>query len=502
MSANKNGYVQVIKCYDVRGRIRYTTDPKRQEHLYATYTNVPQKFWYYLAKTNQRDFKASGTEGKCIEARELIIMLPPSLIEYDHDMLLQYITGRFIEKYDVGCIAALHHNKAMTNLHVHLTFSERQSLDEVERKVASRNMFYQEDGRHVRTKKEILDEHGNIREGCKVIKKGEVYETNFFKPKNQEFKSKKFTEEIKVFFMNICNELSKNENEKLKVFNRNGPYLATKKVGKNNPKAKEILEDNGLRKDWNNMVDRALIVGVKEEKVMEVKKKEISTPVKESIQKYEREPGLFRLILRGAIEVLRMIIDKIRKKPEPVVEIPSQPKPQSIKLPKERPSTDHLEKQLDWFEGVQAELEQLESEITALEKKISSLKQKYGKVSTGILNYKKRKELSADIQKAEINLKSKKSALEVLPQNHGYPNLKLFYDNLEELVEKIEYTMRIQEKWDANQEILAKQEHEKEKTKPSIREQLKQSQKEIENIERTKQRKPKVKKRSSWDMER
>ncbi len=32
-------------------------------------------------------------------------------------------------------------------------------------------MFYNEQGRHVRTKKEILDGDGNIRQGCKIIKK-------------------------------------------------------------------------------------------------------------------------------------------------------------------------------------------------------------------------------------------------------------------------------------------------------------------------------------------
>ena len=48
-----------------------------------------------FAEQNQRDFAKSGTEGTCIEARELIIMLPPSLIKYDHEMLLKYMTSEF-----------------------------------------------------------------------------------------------------------------------------------------------------------------------------------------------------------------------------------------------------------------------------------------------------------------------------------------------------------------------------------------------------------------------
>ena len=43
-------------------------------------------------------------------------------------------------------------------------------------KVASRNMFYDENGKHVRTKKEISDASGDIRNGCKIIRKGEGYE--------------------------------------------------------------------------------------------------------------------------------------------------------------------------------------------------------------------------------------------------------------------------------------------------------------------------------------
>ena len=159
MTNGKNSFLQVVKLPNVRGRVRYISDPKRQENLYATFTNVESKYWTYLSKENQKDFRKSGTDGKCIEARELIIMLPPSLIQYDPDMLLKYFSANFVEKYDVAVASALHHNKAKTNLHIHLIFSERQELDVPERKIAERNLFYDENGKHVRTKKEILDEN-------------------------------------------------------------------------------------------------------------------------------------------------------------------------------------------------------------------------------------------------------------------------------------------------------------------------------------------------------
>lgn len=249
MTNGKNSFLQVVKLPNVRGRVRYISDPKRQENLYATFTNVESKYWSYLSKEDQKDFRKSGTEGKCIEARELIIMLPPSLIQYDPDMLLKYFSAKFVEKYDVAVASALHHNKAKTNLHIHLIFSERQAFDVPERKIAARNLFYDENGKHVRTKKEILDERGEIRPGCRIVKKGEVYETNLFKPKNQEFKSKKFTEEMKYYYTDLINELVKNPAEKLKVFDKNSPYLPTRKIGKNNPKAEEIRIDNYLRQE-------------------------------------------------------------------------------------------------------------------------------------------------------------------------------------------------------------------------------------------------------------
>ena len=49
-------------------------------------------------------------------------------------------------------------------------------------------MFYDETGKHVRTKKEILDEAGQLRSGCKIIPKGEVYERNIFTIKDSRFK--------------------------------------------------------------------------------------------------------------------------------------------------------------------------------------------------------------------------------------------------------------------------------------------------------------------------
>ena len=214
------------------------------------------------------DFKASGSSGKCIEGREFIIALPESFVQYRADDVVRLFTESFHKRYDVECTAALHHNKTKTNYHIHLVFSERKILEQPEVKVATRNMFYDEQGKHRRTKKEILDAQDNLRVGCSIIPKGEVYDSHIFTKKDEWFKNKAFTKEVKELFTDTINRYVKEESEKLSVFQQGGVYLATKKIGKNNPKAEEIKADNAARQEWNRTVDVALVEGVPEEDIL------------------------------------------------------------------------------------------------------------------------------------------------------------------------------------------------------------------------------------------
>ncbi len=157
----RNSFIKMTKLPDVSGRIYYISSHARQENLYAVYETVERGFWKELAKCNQEEFIKSGTSGKCIEARELIIALPEGFVEYPPDILLKLFTEHFKQNYGTECIAALHHNKRKTNYHIHLIFSERKMLEQPIEKFASRNMFYNESGKHIRTKKEILDEAGD-----------------------------------------------------------------------------------------------------------------------------------------------------------------------------------------------------------------------------------------------------------------------------------------------------------------------------------------------------
>ena len=308
----RHSFIQMTKLSNVRGRITYISSHAKQEHLYAVYETTERSYWTELARCSQQEFKKSGVEGNCIEARELIIALPESLYEQGMpDMLLKSFTDKFKEKYGVECVAALHHNKRMTNFNIHLIFSERQLLAEPVIKIATRNMFYDEHGNHVRTKKEILDEAGNIRKRCKVIGKGEVYEKKLFTSKNTRFKQEDFLDEVKLFYTRMINHWVTDEKDRLTVFDRNGPYLATKKIGRNNPKAEQIEQDNKLRMDWNREVDRAIISNVPMDDILQIKREHITAAIKRSIEIYGKKPQRLALILNMAITELVLLISKV-----------------------------------------------------------------------------------------------------------------------------------------------------------------------------------------------
>lgn len=128
----RHSFIQMSKLPNVKGRISYITSHARQENLYATYRTADNEFWSNLARESQQEFKRSGTEGKCIEARELIIALPEVYTRYEPQEVLEDFTEEFRRRYGVECVSALHHNKRKTNYHIHLIFSERKLLPDVQ----------------------------------------------------------------------------------------------------------------------------------------------------------------------------------------------------------------------------------------------------------------------------------------------------------------------------------------------------------------------------------
>ena len=463
----RNSFIEMAKLHNLSGRITYISSRAKQEHLYEVYATEPDRaFWRELAKCNQKEFEKSGTNGKCIEARELMIALPESFIHYDHDYLLKRMVDKFKEKYGVECFAALHHNKRKTNLHIHMIFADRKRLEQPTEKVATRNMFYDEQGRHVRTKKEILDGDGNIRKGCKIIKKGEVYERKIFTTKDGRFKQESFLDVAKVFYTDLINQMVLYDKDRLSIFDKNGPYLATRKVGKNNPKAEKIKADNEIRMEWNRAVDRAIVSGVSETEVVELKKMEITNKVKESVKQNGSKSELFGDIVRAAIALLERLIVKVMQKvmnaAEKIVgkavdaeketlektesdihvkdEQSDQPEPEWKKIPlpvnlhrkevaTERPSQPKpsaLAGKYPRLKEIDSRLKDQNEAIFEREKKRDKLKKELSEC-TGIFKGSRRKELQQELNEIDIQISSMKKRLSSIVKEYKFDSVQAFY---------------------------------------------------------------------------
>ena len=434
----RHSFIQMSKLPNVKGRISYITSHARQENLYATYRTAGNQFWINLARESQQEFQRSGTEGKCIEARELIIALPEIYTQYEPQQVLTDFTEEFRRRYGVECVSALHHNKRKTNYHIHLIFSERRLLPEPDVKIASRSVFFDETGKRVRTKKEITGEDGQIRKGCTVIKKGEVYESHLFTTKDTRFKGEPFLREIKEVYTELINRHISDPEQHLKVFDKNSVYLPTKKIGKNNPKADEIKADNAARQEWNRTADMALLSGISEAKILEVKRTEIHEKTSQSIKSKGWLPSLFRSIVNKAKDFLQNLIREHDIPPKPVLEI-------------DMAEFRTLQKLMIKAQDKAKEIRHLQDTV------LPKLKQQLADTK-GIFKGKERKALTEQIQRTEKEIAEKLDKLPDVLKEDGYPDVQAFmaaYRKAEAVVEQY------------NRDLAARERQVREKEKPT-----------------------------------
>ena len=440
----RHSFIQMSKLPNVKGRISYITSHARQENLYATYRTADSTFWSNLARESQQEFQRSGTEGKCIEARELIIALPEVYTTYEPQQVLEDFTEDFRRRYNVECVSALHHNKRKTNYHIHLIFSERRLLAEPDIKISTRSVFYDETGKRVRTKKEITDESGNIREGCTVIPKGGIYEQHLFTVKDDRFKSEPFLDEVKRNYTALINRHISDPEQHLKVFNPDSIYLPTKKIGKNNPKAAEIEADNAARQEWNRTADMALLSGISEAKILEVKQTEIHEKASQSIKSKGWLPNLFRSIVNKAKDFLQNLIREHDMPPKPVLEI-------------DMAEFRTMQKLMIKAQDKAKEIRHLQDTV------LPKLKQQLADTK-GIFKGKERKALTEQIQRTEKEIAEKLDKLPDVLKEDGYPDVQAYmatYRKAEAVVEQF------------NRDLAAWEQQVREKQKPAKKEQAK-----------------------------
>ena len=247
-------------------------------------------------------------------------------------------------------------------------------------------------------------------------------------------------------FTEIINCHVKEESEKLSVFQQGGVYLATKKIGKNNPKEAEIRADNAARQEWNRTVDVALVEGVPEENILKVKQEEITDKTVQSIRAHGWLPDMLRQIIRGAKDLLQEMIFKFKLLPKPVPKIDLQEWNDMWVL------MEKLQKQSQ-------EMKHTQQEISSLKKQLSETK--------GFFKGKERKSLESKIEQAEKQEKRIHTDMEQNVKQAGYPDVQSItkaYHKSEELIQEYNKEMR---EW-KNQTAQKKEKTSEPPTKASV----------------------------------
>ena len=183
-------------------------------------------------------------------------------------------------------------------------------------------------------------------------------------------------------------------------------YLPTKKIGKNNPKAAEIEADNAARQEWNRTADLALVSGIEEAKILEIKQTEIHDKAGQSIRENDWLPNLFRSIVGKAKEFLQAIIREKDMPPKPVLNV-----------------------DMDEFRTMQTLMLKVQKQAKAIKKiqevTLPNLRQQLAE-TTGIFKGKERKALEKQIQQTEIELAEKLDKIPDILKDDGYPDVQAF----------------------------------------------------------------------------
>ena len=206
----------------------------------------------------------------------------------------------------------------------------------------------------------------------------------------------------------------------------------------------------------------ALVEGVPEEKILKIKKEEISTKIAQSISRQGFQPRAFREILLAALQILREYIRKLR--------VPSKPK-LGIDM-KEFYEMENLKSKLDQKLRVIRQAEQVE--LPRLEKDLKDI--------AGFFKGKEKKEMQNKIDQCKERIRKQKDELHILVKKSGYPNVQKFMDGYRTAYKIVEQYKKEVEVW---KQKTGQNDIQPDKKK-SVLERLKENEKRVKERERPK----------------
>lgn len=258
--------VKATPLPNLAGRSKYISDPRKQENLLAVLERGCGDYTFHQIMELQQEHIQNQSKYltdeqvekryKIVDGREFMLVLDNRFINCDYIKLLNDLADMLTKQTGQPVIQlGLHLNSKKTSLHVHgimpeYRFAPQTHLGAVEK----RNRYYDENGKQS-TKKACVDENGNLKEGCKLIKKGKRRtKTTYFETEKMDLRNKEVLKNIKKQLTNYMNQelvvdKYRWDKDPLKLPSQNIPkYLSAE--------AKEKAEErNVLVKEYNQAVD-------------------------------------------------------------------------------------------------------------------------------------------------------------------------------------------------------------------------------------------------------
>lgn len=216
----------MTKITNAKGRSDYISKQERQEEIVLHQKEMKYDWEFYSLFEKEK----SNSDKVNNEAREIIIALPNELSK--NRIKLKQVcdelkSSLLTDKQDYEY--AVHWNKARTNLHMHLLFSEREVLDDPVVKTYKKDQWRDKD-----TQKLCKT---NAENGYLYAKKGEImrdkegnvrYESDPLSIKNVKFVEKSFIKTIHEATKEVFNQ----HHFEIDTFEYDSPYFSQKKLYK------------------------------------------------------------------------------------------------------------------------------------------------------------------------------------------------------------------------------------------------------------------------------
>ena len=276
-----NLFARQTSLTDVKGRLDYIGNPLRQEHLLATYDTASHllcgQYWDILATESQAAFEQFGIKtrtvksksGKlieqtlhCCEAKEIFFLIANELLEQKSGAeILKIACNAVSQKINRPVTAALHINKSNSSLHIHIIYSERQLLPNQRKKVAERNLFFDSCGKRRYKKSEIMDENGQLLPGCRIVKKGELYDSHYFASVDKKMVDKKWLKDLKTNCILLLRNNELKGDIEITEYDPKTGMLPQQYIGNNVPAeiAAKLVQYNAMVREYNAYVKLGLL---------------------------------------------------------------------------------------------------------------------------------------------------------------------------------------------------------------------------------------------------